>query len=285
MSLSLLSIPKLPYIVFELISIPIEKTLNGSVTVESQGNPVVVDTVIMDVLPSKINYGYSSKKNYNAGVGDGNVNVIKGGLAPQRIMLEGTFGKRFIRRGAKIQDGFGRLKEFRNLFIKSQSISTIKSDDPNKKRSIPAMNFYDFTIHYWGAADLDTFEIDEDAQRFNTLPTYKVQLTGMGSLIQVRSTDPLLRNLQYAIKLQETFDAVNEEIQNSDVFRNANEVAADLETLKLATNGANELVGQYAQALTTIPIVGNLLGTGLGSSLNDPVGLIEKSIIKFADLL
>lgn len=288
--ISLLNIPKLPYIIFELVSFSLETDANAPESSSPMpGTPVVVDTVIMDVLPTHLSMKYGSRKSYHMGVGDNNVSVERGGVAPVKISFEGTFGQRMITRGAKVQDGFGRLKEFRSLYLRSQSVApTLEKNKPNAKRAIYGLNFYDFTIHHWGSVDLDDFEIDRNAQTSNTLPSYSVRLTSMGKLITVPAKDPLLRNLRYAIKLQEKFDEINTMIQDSVIYEAIGEIAADLESLQIANNAVGEMLSTYTSAIGNIP-VGLINQTGMTagsfSGLTGTLGNIGKTIKGFGDLL
>ena len=245
--LSLLSLPPLPYIIFELLRYKQE-----DVVADNQLNkePESLDVIIMDVLPSQINYGFAGKNSYNVGVGDDNVTVVRGGEAPRKISMQGTFGYRVIRRGLSALDGFGRLKQFEKMFRKSQSLNgALTNTKPDAFSYIYGMNFYDFTHLHWEAVNLDTFNINKNAQAANHLPSYSVNMTGLGSIISATPKDPLLRNLKIAILVQEFLEKTNSDIDefiaNSPILSGIEEVMADIETLQIAMNATAQMAGQY----------------------------------------
>lgn len=267
----------------------------------AQGVPLAVETdvVVMNVFPSLKEYQYMGRKEYVTGVGENNITVIKGGLAPRKITLEGTFGMRPIRMGTKIQNGYQRIEEFRQLFIKNQSIDPVKpSVTPPGKKYVYGMNFYDFTEPYWGSIEPDTLIIRSDAKTHSKLPMYKIQFTGLGKLIDVPSKDPIIRNLNYAIQLSELFDGVNAEIdnfmKNNQYAQLANEILVDWEMASDAVDAAGEMTSQYTAILNEVPLIGQSarMGTGyllqgarLASVLGIPLLLANSRINSFGDLL
>lgn len=245
--LSLLTLPPLPYIVFELLRYKQEDTTSDNQLVKQ---PESLDVIIMDVLPSQINYTFAGKNGYNVGVGDDNVTIVRGGQAPTRISLQGTFGARTIRRGIGYTDGFGRLKNFEKMFRKSQSIEgALVNNKPDEFGYIYGINFYDFTHLFWGAANLDTFNINKNAQVNTKVATYTLNLTGIGKLIDATPRDPMLRNLKLSIKVQEWFEKANEDFEefkrNNGIFSFAEELIADIETVGLILNTIEEMSTEY----------------------------------------
>lgn len=277
--ISLISLPPLPYIVFELLRYKQE-----DVTADNQLNkePESLDVIIMDVLPTQINYSFSGKNGYNVGIGDDNVTVVRGGQAPTKISLQGTFGQRIIRRGLNITDGFGRLKQFEKMFRKSQSLNdALANKKPDEFNYIYGMNFYDFTHLYWQAVNLDTFNINKNAQTNSRLPFYTVNLTGLGALIDATPKDPLLRNLKIAIKVQEFLEQTQQDVDdfiNNSPLSIINEVAADLETLQLAMNVVGQMAGQYSLVISDIVSDGSQV---INNLLVDPA----RAPFSFANLL
>ena len=245
--LSLLTLPPLPYIVFELLRYKQEDTTSDNQLVKQ---PESLDVIIMDVLPSQINYTFAGKNGYNVGVGDDNVTIVRGGQAPTRISLQGTFGARTIRRGIGYTDGFGRLKNFEKMFRKSQSIEgALVNNKPDEFGYIYGINFYDFTHLFWGAANLDTFNINKNAQVNTKVATYTLNLTGIGELIDATPKDPMLRNLKLSIKVQEWLEKANEDFEefkrNNGIFSFAEELIADIETVGLILNTIEEMSTEY----------------------------------------
>jgi hypothetical protein len=255
---------KLPFIIFELIKFPILKQTGDDKP--QLGPPVESAIVIMDVMPTRVSYKYGSKKSYIAGLGDNNVLAVKGGVAPIKINFSGTFGQRWATRGIQVQNGFGRLKEFRNLYLTSQSVNK-DLRKVGEEEYIYGLNFYDFTMHYWGSVDLDTFDIDNDAAKNSKTSFYNVSMTGMGELIDVKTSDPILRNLKFMIKVQEAFDKANSSIENflktNVIASTINEIIVDLETYNMALDMINEMSATYLAAIdaSIIGDVANIIST------------------------
>ena len=263
--LSLLSLPPLPYIIFELLRYKQE-----DVVADNQLNkePESLDVIIMDVLPTQINYSFAGKNGYNVGIGDDNVTVIRGGEAPRKISLQGTFGYRVIRRGLSELDGFGRLKQFEKMFRKSQSLNdALTNEKPDAFNYIYGMNFYDFTHLHWEAVNLDSFTINKNAQINTHLPSYTISMTGIGKLINATPKDPLLRNLKIAIQVQEflqqTDKDLDEFIDNSPILSGIEEVMADIETLQIAMNAVNQMADQYSGIVIDVRRTYSQLITGV----------------------
>lgn len=241
--MSLLNLPRLPYIFLELISYTVDE--NGNIT-----QPESADFLLMDVLPTKVSYKETAKKNIIQGIGDNNNVINKAGLAPIKIMLTGTFGQRQIARGGlRVQDGFGRLKEFRELYRKSQSIPT--NGMPEK---LYLMNYYDFTMHYWFSIDMDTFDLEGDAQRNSKTPFYTCQMTSVGPLINVQAKDPMLRNLKYYVVAQNKADewnsAMNTFLDENYYAQIVEEIYADMLAYQDALYMANVMIGDYLSVLS-----------------------------------
>ncbi len=272
--LSLLTLPPIPYIVFELLRYKQEDITSDN---QLAKQPESLDVIIMDVLPSQINYSFSGKNGYNVGIGDDNVTVVRGGQAPVKMSLQGTFGARVIRRGLGYTDGFGRLKNFEKMFRKSQSINQVLANNkPDEFKYIYGMNFYDFTHLYWGAVNLDTFNINKNAQVNTKVATYTINMTGIGKLIDATPKDPMLRNLKFAIKAQEWFEQANEDFEefkrNSPFLSGAEEVLADIETVGVFLNAIEAMSIQYLgivdNATRTISEVINGIPTNSGGAFS-----------------
>jgi hypothetical protein len=281
-----INIPRIPIIVFELLKFPVlDKELQENLGGQRLGSPKEADIVVMDVLPTEISYDYASKKTMYVGYGDNNNVIDRAGNAPTQISFSGSFGKRMIRRGIQMQDGFGRLKEFRELYRKSQTVEdTLEDALEDNKKYIYGLNFYDFTFHYWGAVDLDRLRIRGDAGHNSQLPFYNVSMTGIGPLIDVvRTIDPILRNLKILIKTQESLDKMNAEldkfISENPIASTVNEIVVDIESLDLAIKLAKSMSSQYLSIFTNTSIIGD------SALLNAGTQLQQFSFTNFAELL
>lgn len=279
--IGLLTLPPLPYVIFELLRFKVDDvTRTGDII----GAAESVDVIVMDVLPTRFTYEFTGKNGINSALGDGNNTVIRGGEAPRRITLQGTFGQRYISRGGVTRNGYERLQQFKNLARKSLSVNdSFPENLPDSFRYVYGMNYYDFNERYWEAINIESFMIEKDARTHSIVPTYSVKMIGLGKIIDAIPKDPLLRNLKIAIKVQEELDKINNEILG--VLENEldfiPEILADIETLQIATTAASQMAGQYNQ------ILGMPLTNGLQSILSPlaQVGSSLGNIASFGDLL
>jgi hypothetical protein len=290
--LSLLNLPALPYIIFEMIKYTIKEPTYSEDSTKMEdlsvvSKPIETDILLMDVQPETINYDYGAKQGYQVGPGDGNTLVNKGGLAPVKIQFAGCFGKRFIQRGIKVQDGFGRLKEFRAMYKKSNSIPLNLKD--GEQPCVYGMNYYDFNFHEWMAVNLDTFRIRADTKRHSTVPMYELQMTGIGKLIDVETADPILRNLRYLIDIQNKFDEWNSEIDSflkeNSILAGINEILVDIASFEEALNIAVIMGNNYEGAITN-SFLGDAwrLGSGIANGLNN-ISNFNNTLKDFISLL
>jgi hypothetical protein len=298
----MLTLPKLPYILYQIyrysiVSRDAEEGEPGyPQKIEEWGKPEEVGIVLMDVNPTELRYDYGSKKTYHAGSGDYNTVVDRGGLAPVKISFSGTFGQRWINRGIKAMDGFGRLKEFRMLFETSQSVNNMnEGENIDNEKYVYGLNFFDFTMHYWASVDLDRFSILANARQHTKLPSYNVQMTGMGKLNDdVETNDPILRNLLIYKAIQEQFDEWNIEIENflaeNEIMTYLNEIVVDLQQMEEALAIVGQLANSYNGAISSLPGVNALtsLPGGIGNVASGILGIPSsglKKLLSFKDLL
>lgn len=282
--ISFLNLPKLPYILFELFRYPIlnsavEGRRGSDVNNSISGPPEQAAVVVMDVLPTVIDYNDSSKKSFTTGPGDNNANSDHAGVGPTAVSLEGTFGARIITRGLKFQDGFGRLKEFRKLFDTSQSVKLDINTDPFGPKSYTyGLNFYDFTMHRWGACDLDTFRVRGDARTHSKLPTYTISFTMVKKLISVESSDPLLRSLKYVIEAQDKLDEFNTDLENfinnNSFLNTADNILVNIDLINNSISAVGEVMAEYTTAV--------LGSTGAFGTVQDAV---SNSLFTLGDLI
>lgn len=267
--LSLLNLPSLPYLVFELLRYKVETQPSGE-TIRSAES---IDTLLMDINPEIFDYAYSARQSYNSGEGDNNTRNIKGGNAPTKISIEGTFGQKARWRGIKLMNGFGRQKEFIAMFKKSNSLTDVIEDKlTDEFRYVYGLNYYDFNHHEWGAISLDTLRIKSNARAINGISSYTVSFTLFGDLITAVSKDPLIRNLRFAIEVQKKLDEANQEIEN---FLNNNAYASELNDILVTYDFYSTAIGDVV-ALANSPFFPLTLGRNI---------LPTTSFTSFANLL
>ena len=252
--IGLLNLPPLPYCIFELLRF--RKNDVSLSTGEIYGPAESTEVIVFDVQPTRFSYEFTGKTGLNAGLGDDNYTLVRGGEAPRKIVLQGTFGNRLISRGGVTRDGFERMQQFKKMARKSVSINdSFPSNLPDAFQYIYGMNFYDFNERYWEAVNLDSFSIEKDAVSNSIIPNYTIRMMGLGKLIDAVPKDPFLRNLKLAIKIQEEFDQINEGI--IELLQNElsiiPEILGNVEAIQIATGAAAQMTGQYAQITSGIP--------------------------------
>lgn len=291
--MNLINIPKLPYIVFELVKI--KKGLVGSgmgdfvrgeerfspyefvETLEERDTFTTTDVILLDVNPSDIVYDLNPRKTVHAGPGDDNFTVEKGGLQPTKITIGGTFGSKRISRGIRSQDGFGRMKEFRKMFAKSHSVSL----EDEKRDEVYGVNYYDFLNHFWGYVDLDNLRISANARLHSKIHQYTMQFTCYGKLLQSTSKDPLLRNLKFLLEANEFIEGLNEDI-NTFIDES---FLSELDDILISAGMFREVVGNANLISQTIGAVLNPIVGSSGIALNTGILSDLRNIVTFKDLI
>lgn len=282
--INLVSLPKLNYILFELLQFQ-------SIKVEDSDEPLIrcysLGIVLMDVQPASMDYDYGSKKNYIFGQGDDNVRVYKGGLLPVKVNFSGVFGHRTISRGIIGRDGFQRLKEFIELFKNSQGINKKDQFENDKNNNyFYGVNYYDFTNHIWGTADLDRFKVICDSRTSTQVPTYNLSFTIIGDLTDtVNKVDPILRNLKYFIKVYDYIEDKNKELEDIFLhqFGTFNEIMVDIEFANLYFSEAMSLISStfLGIARTGSEMVNNVFGMLTSNNLLISTGNTTSRTVNF----
>jgi hypothetical protein len=229
---------------------------------------------------------YTGRESYNSGVGDNNTRNVVGGNAPTKITIQGNFGQRIIARGLKVQDGYGRLMEFKELFIKSKSLTNvIKNNAPDEFRYIYGMNYYDFNHKEWGSIKLDTLEITSDAAVINGVSSYIVNFTKFGELMSSDSKDPIVKLAQLGVstqkKINELNAAIDAKIKSSPILSAANDIIIYYGALQEALSVVSDMGQNYYSAVAGFNenlLNGDITNLGFISSARD-------TFINFADLL
>jgi len=199
--MALLKLPQLNYVVFEAVKFPITTDDKGK---ERFGDPLQDKVLVLDRLYTSIKYTHASLNNNTKFFGESYL-TDKGGLAPVRIQMKGTFGYYALKRGSTVRTGFERFKEFRDeLFNKVQSISDslVEKTLPNRKRYVYGLNFYDMINHFWGEVDIKEFLSSSDASVHTKLQMYEISMLGLNKLISVASKDFLVTLIRQAIEMQ-----------------------------------------------------------------------------------
>jgi hypothetical protein len=285
--MALLNLPQLNYVVFEAVKFPITTTDTGK---EQLGEPLQDKVLILDRLYTSIKYTHASLNNNTKFFGESYL-TDKGGLAPVRIEMKGTFGYYALKRGSTYRTGFERFKEFRDeLFNKVQSISDslVENTLPDKKRYIYGLNFYDMINHFWGEVDLKEFLSSSDASVHTKLQMYEISMLGLNKLVSVASKDFLVTLIRQAIELQEIQEELEKDIMEwienepylGELWRSIQSVKSLVGDLETGIGFAKEYIEQARQMNNLY----NSISGGL-SLLQNPLGNLISAGKSFIPIL
>jgi hypothetical protein len=277
--MALLKIPQLNYVVFEAVRFPVIKDDSGK---DSLGQPVQDKVLVLDRIFTSIKYTHTSLNTNTKFFGESYL-TDKGGLAPVRIEMKGTFGYYALRRGIEVRTGFERFKEFRDeLFNKIQSISESLDDTAlaDKERCIYALNFYDMVNHFWGEVDIKEFLSSADASVHTKLHMYEISMLGLNKIISVQSKDFLVSLIKKTIELQKIQEDLEKDILNwlekdedlKEIWKSiqsfkeiAGDVLTGIDYAKEFLNQTNQMNTIYNSYLNGLSLLQNPLGSLIGA--------------------
>lgn len=171
------NIPRIPYVVFELIKINIDAYIKEDYVAES------VDTVYLHVMPEQYDFRLRSRDSITQT--DEEIFINKVYYAPERISLSGTFGVK--NRG--MMSGESRLALFEKQIIK---LSKTASSPNDTERFIYAVNFYGFLWGKHGSINISSWTTRGNARENSELVKYSLEADLIGKLIKTNLKDPLL---------------------------------------------------------------------------------------------
>jgi len=191
-----LYLPRIPYVVFELVKIDIEKSKEEGYKAEQ------IDTIYLAVTPEDYNCDTQGR---NAVTQTTNkIFVDRHENRYKRITISGTFGDTPRLIGGTFMDGWNRLKQFEDRVIKMKLETYYDKekaiqDDIDKNKVILAVNCYDFLFQEFGVINLENFNIRSNARQNSKLIQYRFTYDIIGDLISTKETfsegDPLLYSL------------------------------------------------------------------------------------------
>lgn len=230
-----LEIPRLDFIVFELIEIDVEK-LKKSTTYK----PDVLSVVDLAIMPEALNYSIQSR---DAVVQtDKKVFVQRYNYAPEKVYFSGTFGedKRLV--GGKWLDGWQRLKQFETLFVKLS-----KSYEKGK---IYAINYYDFMFQRFGAINIESWKLSANARTNTQLINYSLEFSIVDKLITTTTKDAILKYLLVATTDRLNSDNLIKELSINGIDYKA--LALDIAT------GLQSAINELSNILQPLNIFGKI---------------------------
>ncbi|MDQ7818682.1 MAG: hypothetical protein RDU14_16775 [Melioribacteraceae bacterium] len=180
------SLPKLKYIVFELVKIGLDDYMNNNY------RATVEETIYLAVMPQQFQYRLMSRDAITQT--DSRVFLNRYDYQPERCSISGHFGiePRFV--AGTIMDGWTRL----DVFEKEIIIRSKKSEFPDEGTPpyIYALNYYDFWFHRFGNINVETWNLHANAKENTQLPRYSLDFLIIGGLIKAEGTDPMLWGLK-----------------------------------------------------------------------------------------
>lgn len=193
--------PKIPYIVFELVSIDIEAAKSQSDYKAKQ-----IDTIYMATMPQRQTSNIQGRDAIAQTTDDVFVTQFK--AAPENVRLSGTFGYQPRLIGGTFLDGWTRLRQFKERIVLKKLVdydnteqTLISELDQNK--IILVVNCYDFYHQRFGSITMQDFRFDIDATRNTNLVNYDFNFRITGDLIETAESfgegDPLLASLNTAL--------------------------------------------------------------------------------------
>ncbi|HEX2868743.1 MAG TPA: hypothetical protein VHO03_17005 [Ignavibacteriales bacterium] len=211
-------LPRLPYVVFELIKIDLEEQkLKG----EDNYKAEQIDTIYLAVMPQ--NYSFK-KRGRNALTQTGeDVFTDRYPNSPERVSISGTFGDMPRLIGGTFLDGYTRLKQFEERIIDMKLEGYALKEEIIQKeveasRALLTVNYYDFMWHKFGSISLGDFDVRSNAAENTQLIRYSFDFTITGPLYKVKADlmdgDPLLQGLKTVLgpgaqsKMDETVNSL-----------------------------------------------------------------------------
>lgn len=180
-----IAIPQIPYVVFELVKINVDRYISNQDYKAEQ-----VQTVYLAVLPEQFNYRLTSRDAIRQT--DSKVFVNKYGLAPERCTISGNFGQKSRLIAGTYMDGWSRLKQFEELIVRKGKETEFTQDG---SKYIYALNYYDFLWQRYGNINIQSFSVNGNSRVNALLPFYSCDFMIIGELIDVYSKDLLLEGL------------------------------------------------------------------------------------------
>jgi hypothetical protein len=179
------ALPKLKYIVFELVKI----TMNDYL--QNKYRATVEETIYLAVLPQQFQYRLIARDAMTQT--ESRVFLNRYDYQPERCNISGHFGiePRFV--AGTVMDGWSRLAQYEKEIIRRSK----KADFPQEgQKYIYALNYYDFWFHRFGNINIESWNLRANAKENTQLPRYSLDFLILGALIKAEGTDPMLTGLK-----------------------------------------------------------------------------------------
>lgn len=175
-------IPRINYVVFELIMIDVDKYKNNTESYRAQQ----VETVYLATIPEQFRYAKVARDTI-VKTSD-KVFVNKASYQPEKVRISGTFGEKPRLIAGTYMDGWARLRQFEESIVEKSK----ENFQVLYGQFIYALNYYDFIWQKFGSIDIRSFEMSGNARQHATLPQYSCDFELIGDLIKATEFDLML---------------------------------------------------------------------------------------------
>lgn len=225
-----IALPKLNYIVFELVKVDVEDYLNEDY------RAITEETIYLAVMPNDFSYRLAARDAITQT--QKRVFINKYNYQPEKCSISGHFGYRPRLIAGTAMDGYSRLAQFENEIVRRSKENDFPSE-PSKY--VYALNYYDFWNHRFGNINIDSWRLNGNARRNTHLPFYNIEFIIMGDIIASETRDVILIGLKALFAngglVDQGLDFVNDLLGQIEPITSI--AGAGLESLRTA----NQLVG------------------------------------------
>lgn len=253
-----ITIPRKPYILFELVKINKVKYRKGDADALTQE-----EVIHMVVMPENINYTLQSRDYLVQASED--FFLTKYSMQPEKVSISGYFGAERRLAGGTYMSGWERLTQFEETIIKkSKSLTTAE---------MYALNYYDFLYQKFGSININSWNISASARANTNLERYSLDFVVLGQLLKTTdsSRSDKLLNLLTDFYLPGTgwFAGKSQELQdwyNTQIYPTAATLQSWYEGYSLVLEEANSIMSTIAEGVNAVKGLG---GRSTMKTVND----------------
>lgn len=243
-----ITIPRKPYILFELVKINKVKYRKGEADALTQE-----EVIHMVVMPENINYTLQSR-DYLVQASD-DFFLTKYSLQPEKVSINGYFGAERRLAGGTYMSGWERLTQFEETIIKkSKSLTTAE---------MYALNYYDFLYQKFGSININSWNISASARANTNLERYSLDFIVLGQLLKTTDSsrsDKLLNLLtEYYLPDSGWFSKKSQELEewyNTQIYPTAATLQSWYEGYSLVLEEANSIMSTIAEGVNAVKGLG-----------------------------
>lgn len=253
-----ITVPRKPYILFELVKINKVKYRRGDADALTQE-----DVIHMVVMPENINYALQSRDYLVQASED--FFLTKYSMQPEKVSISGTFGAERRLAGGTYMSGWERLVQFEETIVKKSKLLTTAE--------MYALNYYDFLYQKFGSININSWTISASARANTNFERYSLDFVLLGDLLKTTdsSRSDKLLNLLTAFYLPGTgwFAGKSQELQdwyNTQIYPTAATLQSWYEGYSLVLEEANSIMSTIAEGVNAVKGLG---GRNTMKTVND----------------